>query len=256
MKKCSLGLIGAPGTGKTMISRLLAKVLEFPFEQISLGGISNPDFLKGHQYTYIGAEPGEIAKCMKRMQYKNGILFLDEFDKISENKYIYSSLLHITDPMQNSEFRDNFLSDITIDLSYLWFIYSMNKLPTDSALKDRVYIIEVPGYNLDDKIHILRDYLFPKALKNINKHEDSIIIHHDIAKYLVEKVSYPEDEGVRTLEQNVNTIVNKIDFLVQHNDKKGKINSFNLSFDLNKQIQYPVKLTKQIIDIMLKNIQS
>ena len=75
MKKCSLGLVGEPGTGKTAISRLLANVLDFPFEQISLGGISNTNFLKGHDYTYVGAQPGEIVKCIKRMQYKNGILF-------------------------------------------------------------------------------------------------------------------------------------------------------------------------------------
>ena len=103
------------------------------------------------------------------MKYKNGILFLDEFDKISDNKDLCSALLHITDPIQNSEFRDKFLSDITIDLSYLWFIYSMNELPTDSALRDRIYTIEVPGYQLEDKICIVIDYLFPKALKNIKK---------------------------------------------------------------------------------------
>ena len=251
MKKCSLGLIGAPGTGKTAISRLLATLLQFPFEQISLGGISNPEFLKGHQYTYIGAEPGEISKCLKRMKYKNGILFLDEFDKISDNKDICSSLLHITDPVQNSEFRDNFLSEITIDLSCLWFIYSMNELPKDSALRDRIYTIEVPGYKFEDKILIIIDYLFPKALKNINTSIDSVKISKNTAKYLIEKISSNEDKGIRTLEKNVNNIVTKLDFIIKHQDKSGNLKGFNMSFNIGKFIKYPITLTDQIINILI-----
>ena len=251
MKKCSLGLIGAPGTGKTAISRLLANLLQFPFEQISLGGISNPEFLKGHQYTYIGAEPGEISKCLKRMKYKNGILFLDEFDKISDNKDICSSLLHITDPIQNSEFRDNFLSEITIDLSCLWFIYSMNELPRDSALRDRIYTIEVPGYKFEDKILIIIDYLFPKALKNINTSIDSVKITKNTAKYLIEKISSNEDKGIRTLEKTVNNIVTKLDFIVKHQDKSGNLKRFNMSFNIGKFIKYPITLTDEIINILI-----
>jgi ATP-dependent Lon protease len=251
MKKCSLGLIGAPGTGKTAISRLLANLLEFPFEQISLGGISNPEFLKGHQYTYIGAQPGEISKCLKRMKYKNGILFLDEFDKISDNKDICSSLLHITDPIQNSEFRDNFLSEITIDLSCIWFIYSMNELPTDSALRDRIYTIEVPGYEFEEKISIVIDYLFPKALKNINTSVDSIKISKNIAKYLIEKVSSSDEKGIRTLEKTVNNIVTKLDFVIKHQDKTGNLKGFNMSFNIGKFVKYPISLTEQIINTFL-----
>lgn len=253
IKKCSLGLIGMPGVGKTMVSRLLAQVLNFPFEQISLGGISNPDYLKGHEYTYIGAQPGEVVKCIKRMGYKNGILFLDEFDKISDNKDICSSLLHITDPIQNSEFRDKFLSDITIDLSHLWFIYSMNELPSDSALRDRIYTIKVPGYELQDKICIIINYLFPKSLKNINTHENSIIISKTTAEYLIKiRNNWSENAGVRTIEKDVSNIVSKIDFLVKHQDKKGKLKGFNISFDMNKIIKYPVTLTPKIIDILCK----
>ena len=246
MKKCSIGLIGQPGTGKTAISRLLAQILDFPFEQISLGGISNPDYLKGHEYTYIGAQPGEIVKCMTRMKYKNGILFLDEFDKISDNKDICSALLHITDPVQNSEFRDKFLSDITIDLSYIWFIYSMNELPSDTALRDRIFTIEVPGYELKDKINIVIDYFLPKALKNINVPEKSIVISSSVAEYLIKQTKdWDNCNGVRPIEQLITNIVTKIDFLVKH---KG----FNLSFDIavGKSIKYPVTLTNDIIKIM------
>lgn len=251
MKKCSLGLIGSPGVGKTHISRLLAQVLHFPFEQISLGGISNPDYLKGHEYVYIGAQPGEIVKCLKRMKYKNGILFLDEFDKISDNKDICSALLHITDPIQNFEFRDKFLSEITIDLSYLWFIYSMNNYPSDSALSDRIYTIEVFGYQLKDKICIVMDYLFPKSLKNINTPEDAIVVSDKIAEYLItEYTDWKNDEGVRSLEKIVNDIVSKIDFLVKHQDKSGRLKGLNVSFNPGKSVKYPVALTKDLINIL------
>lgn len=253
MKKCSLGLIGKPGVGKTHVSRLLAQVLDFPFEQISLGGISNPDYLKGHEYTYIGAQPGEIVKCLKRMKYKNGILFLDEFDKISDNKDICSSLLHITDPIQNTEFRDKFLSDITIDLSHIWFIYSMNEPPTDSALRDRISVIEVPGYQLEDKICIVTDYLVPKALKNINTSENSIKVSTSVAKYIIKKdENWKTDEGVRTVEKSVNNIVSKIDFIVKHQDKNGKLTGFNMSFDMKTIIKYPLTLTEKMVDILMK----
>lgn len=252
MKKCSLGLVGASGTGKSHISRLLAQVLDFPFEQISFGGVSNPDFLKGHEYTYIGAQPGEIVKCLKRMGYKNGILFLDEYEKISDNKDMCSALLHITDPVQNSEFRDKFLSEITIDLSNIWFIYSMNNLPNDSALKDRIFSIYVSGYKLVDKINIVVNYLFPKALKNVKLDEKYIIISDDVAKHLVEKVSSPEELGVRTIEKSVNDIVNKVSFLINHQNKKGKLEGFNTSFELGKFIKYPINLTSDMIDKLIR----
>lgn len=238
-------------THNTAISRLLAKVLDFPFEQISLGGITNPDYLKGHEYTYVGAQPGEISKCLKRMKYKNGILFLDEFDKISDNNDMCSALLHITDPIQNSEFRDKFLSEITIDLSYLWFIYSMNELPTDSALSDRIYTIEVPGYKLEDKKCIITDYLFPKALRNINTSESAIKISPKVAEYLIkENTDWENCVGVRSIEKVVNNIVSKIDFLVKHQDKKGKLKGFDVSFNTGKVIRYPVTLTCDMIKIL------
>jgi ATP-dependent Lon protease len=255
MKRCSLGLIGSPGTGKTAISRLLAKVLNFPFEQISLGGISDADYLKGHEYTYIGAQPGEISKCLKRMKYKNGILFLDEFDKISDNKNICSALLHITDPVQNTEFRDKFLNEITIDLSYLWFIYSMNELPTDSALRDRIYTVQVPGYSIEDKICIIIDYLFPKSLKNINTSTTSIKVSRKTAEYIIkEKTDWKNSIGVRSIEKVVGNIVSKIDFLIKHQDKNGKLKGLDISFNTINTIKYPVTLTTNIVDIMVKNM--
>jgi ATP-dependent Lon protease len=252
IKKCSLGLVGAPGTGKTFLAKLLAKVLNFPFEQISFGGMASPAFLKGHEYTYIGSQPGEIVKCLKRMEYKNGIIFFDEYDKISNNQDICSALLHITDPVQNSEFKDLFLSEITIDLSYLWFIYSMNKLPSDHALRDRIFSIEVPGYTTYDKIYIIIDYLFPKVLVNNNKKSTDIFVSKSTAKYLIEQINGQHDQGVRSIEKAVNDIVTKLDFVINHQDKQGKLPNFNVSFEFNMFLKYPIILTNNIIQKCLK----
>ena len=251
MVGCSLGLVGPPGVGKTTIARLLAEVLDWPFEQISFGGVSNQEFLKGHDYTYVGSRPGEIARCLNRMKYKNGILFFDEYEKISNNKDIVSLLLHVTDSQQNSEFRDNYLSDLTIDLSKMWFIYSMNNPPEDTALKDRIFLINVAGYKLDDKIRILCDYVLPKTLLNIGKKKEEIIITDDIAKIIINKTN--KEEGIRSLENIIKDLINKINFLVNHQNDKGKLIGFsNINFKYEKKLTYPITLTEELIENLCK----
>ena len=172
MKKTNLGLIGPPGVGKTSIARLISEIMDWGFEQISFGGIDRSDFLKGHEYTYVGAQPGAIVKALQKMGHKNGILFLDELEKISKKPDITAALLHLVDQTQNSEFKDNYLGDISIDLSKIWFIGSMNNIPTDSAFADRWWIIRVNGYRDSEKKEIIKSYLLPKALKNMNQNKN------------------------------------------------------------------------------------
>jgi ATP-dependent Lon protease len=238
MKRCSLGLIGPPGCGKTRIAQLIAEVMDYPLQQISLGGIRNPEFLKGQQYTYIGSEPGEIVRCIRKMGAKNGILFFDEYDKISENKDVCSALLHITDPVQNDKFQDNFLSSINIDLSYIWFFYSMNQKPTDDALADRVFYIHIDGYTQDDKFQIVKNYLLKQAHVNMGWKPNSVSFHDTTIRNLIEIVSPTTDKGVRTLEHAVFTIVNKINFLYHNQNKNGKL-PYSVSFDIQKKVAFP-----------------
>lgn len=240
--KCSLALIGSPGCGKTHISRLIGKVMGLPFEQISLGGISHADFFKGHDYTYIGSQPGEIVKCLRRMKCNNGIIFLDEFDKISQSKEVSSALLHITDPIQNSEFKDNFTGEIVIDLSNVWFIYSMNSLPEDTALKDRIYPIEIPEYTFEDKQHIIVDFLFPRYAQK------KVVVSLDIAKHIINKI--PTESSIRRLEFLVKSIWDKLDFLATHTKKDLKILDVGF-FDPKKQISFPVVLTAEMVDNLI-----
>ena len=246
MKGCSLGLVGEPGVGKTSIARCLAKVMEFPFEQISFGGIRTTEHLKGFDYTYVGSQPGEIVKCLSRMKYKNGILFLDEYEKVSENPDINAFLLHMTDFSQNHQFRDNYLCDLSLDLSCLWLIYSMNQVPSDKALRDRIFTIKVSGYSLKEKISILQNFILPKHVTTQKLPETSITIDEENASYLIQYVGGNE-KGIRRLEQFIKDLVFKITFLVHHRDE------LNVGFKYPSQLDYPLKITRSIIENFGKN---
>jgi len=246
MKGCSLGLIGDPGVGKTSIARCLARVMDFPFEQISFGGIRTTEHLKGFDYTYVGSQPGEISRCMSRMGYKNGILFLDEYEKVSENHDVNAFLLHLTDFSQNSQFRDNYLSDVTMDLSCLWLIYSMNQLPEDKALRDRIFAVHVSGYSHKDKVNIIRDFLLPKHVQAQHLQPGDMMMDEETARYLVDFVG-GNDKGIRRIEQFIKDLVFKVSFLMHH---KGEI---SVGFRYTKMVEeYPVNITKEMIEKLCK----
>jgi ATP-dependent Lon protease len=252
MKRSNLGLVGPPGCGKTAIARLIAELLESGFEQISFGGIDKADFLKGHDYTYIGAQPGAIVKALKRLKYKNGIIFLDELDKAAEHPDISAALLHLVDQSQNYDFKDNFLGEISIDLSHIWYIASMNKIPSDEALADRWWIIEVNGYTNKDKIQIINKYLLPKALKNANFDMESIKFNENSLQYFINKITNKNDKGVRTIQKAISDLINKIYFIITHQDEEGKL-PFLTSFKVDKKLTLPLVLNNILIDNLIEN---
>lgn len=215
---CNIALVGKPGVGKTAIAKALSECLKLPFAQVSFGGVTSSEFLMGHDYTYVGSRPGEITRCLIRMGAKNGILFFDEFDKASDKKDIMSTLLHITDFSQNNEFRDNYVPDLSQDLSRIWFIYSMNELPTDPAMLDRLEVINVDEYTTEERILISTNYLIPKYASEL-KISDSIVLSESGIKKIVEISSGKNyKRGVRDLERCINLIIEKIYFYLCNRD--------------------------------------
>lgn len=233
----------------THISRTLASIMDFPFEQISMGNVTNAEILTGHQYTYVGSRPGVILNSLIDMKYKNGIIFLDEFDKV-QNVDVSNTLLHIVDTTQNHQFVDNYLGQqIKIDLSNVWFIFAMNAVPESGPLKDRIFVIEIDGYTMSEKCIITRDYLLPRVCKNVGLNPNDITIDEDTVRYLVNKFT-TEDEldnnGVRYIEKKLGDFVNKIMFIVN----TGSCFS-DLSFSITRKLSYPVVITHELVDSLL-----
>jgi ATP-dependent Lon protease len=195
MKDYSLGLIGEPGTGKTALALALSRILNFPFEQICCSSMANVDSFHGHNYTYVGSQPGEIVRALIRMECMNGILFLDEFDKIPLHTNL-NGLLQLLDPVQNHNFKDQYIGDTPIDLSSIWFILSMNKLPDNQALRDRIFVVQVPGYTHQEKVDILKNHTVPRLLNDLDL---NITISEQVLSSLVSKIHNVQGMRIKIL---------------------------------------------------------
>lgn len=251
-KSAPLALIGSPGMGKTSIALSLAKIMGLPFQSISMGGISEPTFLSGHCSTYVGSKPGRIASSMISTQSNNCILFFDEIDKI-EHHDVVNSLLHIMDNTQNAFFRDNYFGQITIDLSNVFFICSMNEKPKDRALADRLSYVKIDDYTEKEKCIITERYLLPKALKNVGLNENDICFsNHDMIQSFVRKIS-PGSSGIRKLKEAMGTLISKLLFNITNQ-------SINTSFTLNRdkysktKLVFPFEITEDIISHLLSDM--
>ena len=256
----AFGLCGPPGIGKTMIGKIIADVLQLPFELISLGGKSDGSFINGFDSCYVGSHPGIIVESLIKMKCTNGVIFFDEIDKISMNhgtKDIEHSLLNISDYTQNHDFRDKFIPQLKIDLSKILFIYSMNSTDElDQALFTRIPLIRINGFSVENKLEMINTFLLKEICFNYDLDPKDIIIPTDVALYLISNTvesidihSSNKETGVRNLKNNLDRIIKRINLykLLQNNETVIK----NLDFQI-KDFKIPYILSKETIDSIIK----
>ncbi len=226
-----LTLVGPPGVGKTTISSLISKSIGMGFGQISCGSINDQATITGHGSTYIGSKPGIFTQQLIHSGQLDNVILLDEMDKLPDKKMI-PILLHVLDKSQNNRFKDAFCPEIDVNLSKNLYIVAVNSVdPFDDALKDRLKIINVNGYNVEQKCQICLKHVIPKIMKRtgININIDPAVI-----KNVINNVS-PGISGVRDIERYFGDIYEKL-LVIKHMDTKfvNKFYKLPLNFNINK----------------------
>jgi ATP-dependent Lon protease len=207
MKSPILCLYGPPGVGKTSLGKSIAEALGRKYTRMSLGGLRDEAEIRGHRKTYIGAMPGRIIQNLKKAETSNPVFILDEIDKLSSGMQgdPASALLEVLDPEQNENFHDNYV-DIDYDLSKVLFVATANSLSTIPApLRDRMEIIEVNGYTVEEKVEIAKRHLVPKQLKENGISKDDFKIKKAALEKLIE--SYTAESGVRGMEKRISKLI-------------------------------------------------
>lgn len=224
-KGAVLCLVGPPGVGKTSICKSIATALNKEFVQLTLGGVHDEAEIRGHRKTYIGAMPGRILSNLAKSQSNNPLFLLDEVDKITRDMRgdPSAALLEVLDPNQNKTFRDNYL-ELPYDLSNVMFVLTANDLQNlDKPLLDRLEVIEMEGYTLEEKIAIATQYLVPKQAKEHGLDIEKLTITKNAIIEIIE--GYTRESGVRELERQIATVCRKIayDIVIKSNGDTSKM---------------------------------
>ncbi|MGD9931250.1 MAG: endopeptidase La [Mangrovibacterium sp.] len=210
MKAPILCLYGPPGVGKTSLGKSIARALGRKFIRMSLGGLHDESEIRGHRKTYIGAMPGRIIQNIKKAKSSNPVFILDELDKVSSDFHgdPASALLEVLDPEQNSEFHDNYL-EIEYDLSHVMFVATANTLSTIAPpLRDRLELIDVSGYIMEEKVEIAKRHLIPKQLESHGLTAGQVEFATGSLEFLVER--YTRESGVRELNKKIAKVIRRI----------------------------------------------
>lgn len=223
MKGSIICLVGPPGVGKTSIGRSIARALGRKFYRFSVGGMRDEAEIKGHRRTYVGAMPGKLVQALKYCETMNPVIMIDEIDKIggsSQSGDPVSALLEVLDPEQNVEFLDHYL-DVRTDLSNVLFILTANVLDTiPEALLDRMEILRLSGYILEEKLQIAKKYLIPRNRKAMGLKSNDILFTTAGLRHIIN--GYARESGVRTLENTIKKVLRMAAMKIVKSQERGK----------------------------------
>ena len=240
LKSPILCLYGPPGVGKTSLGKSIAKALDRKYVRMSLGGLHDEAEIRGHRKTYIGAMPGRIVQNIKKSKSSNPVFILDEIDKVGKDFHgdPSSALLEVLDPEQNNAFHDNYL-ELEYDLSNVMFIATANTLSTiNPALRDRMEMIDVNGYIVEEKIEIAKRHLVPKQLDAHGVEKSKVSFSKKVLEYVVE--NHTRESGVRTMDKTIAKITRNLARKIALEEEFSK----TLSIDNIKEILGPPEFSK------------
>lgn len=241
-----LCFVGPPGTGKTSLGRSIARALGREFGRISLGGVRDEAEVRGHRRTYVGALPGRFIQCLRKAKTRNPVLVLDEIDKVGADTRgdPSSALLEVLDPEQNSEFSDHYL-EVPFDLSGVLFIATANMMdPIPPALRDRMEVIELPGYTLEEKVEIAKRFLVPRQIEQNGIGNIDFELPDETLRILCER--YTREAGVRNLEREIGAVCRKVARQFAEGELSGSVKVLpDQLFDLLGPVKHEPDLAEQ-----------